>query len=371
MLILLLTALLSWGAETSEPLAPQPDEALLLQLMGEHLAAGEQESAADLARWLVRHGSTDEVRQQAREVSRLAPVQHSDWRATSRLVGWQGALGAWLGGPTVALSTRRWVHPTVNLSGMMGGGALGAGAALWYAGRHELTLARAHTIMLSQQLGMAHGAALSLGLDQWRFGIGPGLAVGAGLGSAAGYWLASRDPDEAHVAGAYSGVFWGSWLGSMGMLITVPLDDGREPEWMSETGWQWVALYTGLADAGALAGWALARGMDLSVDEIRMANLGGVLGAGAGGLFILTTSLGDIWWQAGPAALVLAATSVGGAILAVHLVRKRGAAADLDLPVGSLVSGVGEDVRLGIPAPSVVPTAEGVRGSVSLVSYRF
>lgn len=365
MLILLLSALLCWGAETSEPLVPQVDEALLVQLMSERLAEGDEQGAADLARWLAKHGSTADIRRQARSVGGPAASQHADWRATSRLAGWQGALGAWLGGPTVALSTRRWVHPTVNLGGMLGGGALGAGAALWYAGRYELTLGKAHTIMLSQQLGMAHGAALSLGLDQWRFGIGPGLAVGAGVGTAAGYWLASRDPDEAAVAGAYSGVFWGGWLGTLAIIVA------QEGDLWFEEDWQAVALYTGIADAGALSGYLLARHFGLSTDEIRMVNLGGVLGAAAGGLFILLVSAADIWWEAGPVAFVLGASSVGGAILAVHLVRKSAAAADLDLPVGSLVSGVGDDVKLGIPAPSMVPTAEGVRGSVSLVSYRF
>lgn len=292
---------------------PTPDfDALLADARA--VARTDHDLGRDLAEWILDHDPPADVRSEATALIAELPPEVSDWRAVAKVAGWQTLAGAWTLGPAVALSTSRWVHPSITTGGMVIGGAGGATTALLYARRGRLTQTRATAIIGAQQLGTWNGVVTALVADESRFDPALGGSVGLGVGAVGGYLLATLDLDDGAIATAHSGALWGAGLGLAAVFITSP-EDPDPATWQTP----WIALAVG-ADLGALGGYGLSSALDISRSEVRMANVGLAFGVAIGG-FAVAVANADGEMSEGAIAGTLAVTGVAGGVGGVAAVR--------------------------------------------------
>ena len=325
---------------------------------------GDDRSARQVLKWLLEQDLPEDLAQQAARSLAELPLTRQETGPAIRLALWQTATGAYLLGPHLAYFFQSY-EATPYLLGALAGGAAGASSALLMAAGPGLGTNQATAIIASQQLGGANGAVLGMAIASRNDeGVPAGVLLGAGAGTAAGYLLASRRPDAGLTAATHSGMFWGLGVGATALAVSYTFETAETAEAIA------IPLVLA-ADAGAAAGWALARATQVGPTQVRMMNLGGALGAGTGLLFVAMT--GElIWWSPHAVAWTLAGCGVAGGGLGLALSRSGSGRLGSRAPVGTaLISGQPGALGASVPVPTVVSAPDGPAPGVSLVEVRF
>jgi len=293
----------------------------------------------------------DSRRQEAEAVLATLPPVRERRGGVALLAGWHAAVGAWTLGPGIALSTRRWIHPGVEIGGMMLGATLGLGGSLVYTRWVEPTPARTLMLMGIEPLAMWHGAVLSMVADPRGNHVAQGVQLGALVGVVGGGLAAATlDLPPGPLAAASSGAAWGLGLTAAWMAV---------PGWQGEPRDLLVTMLVG-ADLGLVVLGGVAWFTDLTVGQVGMMDLGGLLGGALalGGVGLYTSFLAEPWEYpdvAGLTWVTLGAVVGAGVGAAVAGRRARSEAT----------------VHWEPPVPVVVPSSEGVRAEVALLRGRF
>ncbi len=365
----LLPALLLHGAVLAADEAPlpppSPDAASaaawypVLELSSDLRAAGDVDGARATLDWLLAQPEAAPLHPRATAVLDDLPWGRERTRAAVRLALWQGALGLAVLGPTMAVNEWYGEADALYPLGALAGAGLGASTALLAARSPDFGPASATSIIAAQQILTFDGALVlaSLGRDTDE-SMPFGILAGAGAGTAVGWWLASRDPDPAVAAAVQSGAWWGLGLAVAGLAYTYAWDDDdSDPT---------TALLVAV-NGGAVGGYALARYGGLSHAQVRMANIGALLGAASTYSFAYYTSE-VIWYTPHQVAAIVALSGVAGGVAGALLADR----IDRDVPAGTaLLSGRDGSLSATLPLPTPRPTPEGLAWDVSLVDYRF
>lgn len=308
--------------------------------LAEQLARdGDPQAASALAHWVQAQPATPADQDRAQQLS----LQHQHRRDTTsakvRLVIHEAAFGAFVGGAGPALVDDDDNGALYFTSALLGaaGGTVGAIAL---SRREDFGPAQVHALVAPQQLLTFTGAALGATSGETE-PVGLGIMAGAAAGTGFGLLWALNDPDPSVALATHSGAFWGLGLTVVGISYGYGWDgidaDDRP-----------LALAGG-ADLGAVLGFGLASALPVTEDQLRMANVGGLVGAG--GAFLFTQSSNRIIWYTphSVAAIVGGAGLVGGAVGVVVASQLERAPA---LPVGSsALEARGGRVRISVPLP--------------------
>lgn len=373
MLPLLLLPLAAAAEPEAPPASPEPaplpaapadaprDWDALLDVARDLAKAKDTETARGLLEWILLQDAPAPVHARARRALDALPPSREEWQPLLRVTAWQTTAGAFVLGPNLSWLSDGDLPGGVILVGSVAGGLAGGGTALWYGKSHGFTPADADAVVGAQQLGVFHGIALGFFSENEDVTVPVGIVGGLAAGAGAGYLLAGRGLDDGAMAAAHAGMFWGASGGALVMASLYAFDGNTGPELLA------LAL---ASDAGAAGGYLLGSAIDITPQQVRMANLGGVAGAATLFGFVLVTS-NRVPWVPGAVASTVAAGGLAGGVAGILLAR------DLDSPrvpalaMGTLVGGVDEHVVLGIPLPTVAPLGDGVAVTASLVDYRF
>ncbi|MBN1335202.1 MAG: hypothetical protein JXB39_04520 [Deltaproteobacteria bacterium] len=331
----------------------------VLELSSDLEASGEVDGARATLDWLLDQPEAAPLHPRAAALRDALPWGQERTGAAVRLALWQGALGTWVLGPNMAFHEWYGELDVLYPLGALAGAGLGVSTALLAARSPDFGPASAATIVAAQQILTFDGAMLLGNLGDYRGdGVPLGILAGAGAGTAAGWWLASRSPDPALPVATRSGAWWGLGLALAGLSYTYAWDDDDFDPTLP---------LLAAVNGGAAGGYALARFAGLSQAQVRSANLGALLGAGSSFAFAWFTS-DVIWYTEHQVAAIVAASGVAGGVAGALLAGRM----DRDAPVGAaLVHGQGRDLAAGLPLPTPRPSADGLCWDASLVDYRF
>lgn len=330
-----------------------------LGLARELAELGQQDSARATLRWLLEQDMDPGLRAEAEALQATLPWRRRDAMPAMRLAAWQTALGAYLLGPHMArISYDPLRTATPYFVGAAGGAVLGTGSALMMATGPGLSQGQANTVIASQQLGGWNGAAIAYLVGDDPVSTSIGLLAGVGVGTAGGYLLTMADPTGGEALGAHSGAVWGLALGAASGGVMELYDD------------KLLASMLVWSDLGTVAGLALAHRMDLSRSQVWAMNLGGVIG-GVGTLqliALLAASSGVD--DKGLIVTGTTGTLLGGGVGLWLATRSDRADRDVGLAT-AVISGTGDDVRIGLPIPTPIHSDDGLAYGLPLVAYRF
>lgn len=333
------------SAEAPDPEPADPEHAAIentLDLVQELVEDGEYEAARASLEWVLWHSLTEDQRVRAQALVGRLPERSVGLGPRVRLATWQSLYGAYLLGPNVSGMVGGHEDAWMLYAGSLAGIGLGTATAFltprwWTPGPAQTT-----TILAAQKLGSFNGAALGVALasEDSDTHVFWGIFAGGVAGTAAGYALAARDPDPGRAAGVHSGAFWGLGLGLTVLSASYALDEGEAP----------VYWLQGFTDLGAGVGWLLSGPAGLDQAAWRALDAGGMLGAGAGFLFVVV--LQDVIWFT-PAAVSWTVGGAGALGGAVGLLAHRYAGSVREARPGglALVGGTWGDLHLGTPMP--------------------
>ncbi len=344
---------------TTPPVEEAADPAEALALAQDLIALEQRDSARATLDWMLEQELDTGVRSEAEALQATLPRRRRDVMPAMRLAAWQTALGAYLLGPHMArISYDPLRTATPYFIGAAGGAALGTGSAIAMAVGPGLSQGQANTVIAAQQLGGWNGAAIAhlVGGDEVNTSIG--LLAGVGVGTAGGYLLTMTDPTGGEALGAHSGAVWGLAMGAA---------HGGLMEWYDDE------LLTSMlvwSDVGTLAGLALAHRLDLSRSQVWAMNLGGVIG-GVGTLQLIAL----LSWNNGiddePLIVMATAGTLLGGGVGLWLAKRSEHRARDGALAAALISGTDDELRIGVPVPTPIPSDDGLAYGLPLVAYRF